>query len=223
MLKFHRQFVGVDDLVFDIGANIGTYSAMFAKLKARTIALEPHPGCVEGLRGKFAGHDLVTIVPKGVGDREGELLFTVNNETSTHSTFSESYREDSRYRDEKWGEQIPVEVTTLDALIAEYGIPDYCKIDVEGFEKQVIEGLSRPIPLLSLEFHSEFPEDIEYCTEQLESMGECRYRYSRGHEFNLVPEQWISRDEILEEIKGLKPIGDTGAAGDIYVKMGANS
>ena len=45
-----------------------------------------------------------------------------------------------------------VEVTTLDRLIAIYGAPTFCKIDVEGSELQVLEGLTEALPALSFEF-----------------------------------------------------------------------
>jgi hypothetical protein len=57
-----------------------------------------------------------------------------------------------QYRDGQL-EQCDVEVTTLDALIAKYGIPAFCKIGVEGFEAEVLKGLSQPLRMLSLEYH----------------------------------------------------------------------
>ena len=46
-----------------------------------------------------------------------------------------------------------VPVVTLDAAIEHYGVPAYCKIDVEGWEFEVLRGLSQAVDLISLEFH----------------------------------------------------------------------
>ena len=43
-------------------------------------------------------------------------------------------------------------MTTLDTLVAEYGEPAFCKIDVEGFEVEALKGLSRPLRALSFEY-----------------------------------------------------------------------
>ena len=55
----------------------------------------------------------------------------------------------------EWADHAVVPVTTLDALIDRYGLPAFCKIDVEGFEEAVVRGLSRPIPSVSFEFTPE--------------------------------------------------------------------
>jgi FkbM family methyltransferase len=44
-------------------------------------------------------------------------------------------------------------MTTMDTLISLYGKPDYCKIDVEGFEINVLKGLNIPLNLVSFEYH----------------------------------------------------------------------
>jgi FkbM family methyltransferase len=55
-------------------------------------------------------------------------------------------RASGRFSEFEWNDELEVPMRTLDELIREYGVPDFCKIDVEGYEFGVIQGLSRPNP-----------------------------------------------------------------------------
>lgn len=46
LLNFYSKFIKADDLVFDIGANIGTRVKIFLKLGANVVAFEPQPDCI---------------------------------------------------------------------------------------------------------------------------------------------------------------------------------
>lgn len=115
-----------------------------------------------------------------------------------------------------WEETIEVEVVTLDQLIAEYGMPDFCKIDVEDFEIQVLKGLSQPIPSLSLEYFVPTLERVYECIDQLTTLGNYEYNWSFGESQVLNKEQWLSSKEM-------KAVFDTytkeDPSGDIYARL----
>jgi hypothetical protein len=69
-------------------------------------------------------------------------------------------------------------MTTLDRLIEQYGTPSFIKIDVEGFEYQVVKGLTQPVKTLSLEFTPEFIESTFKCIDHLQRLGNIRLNYS---------------------------------------------
>ena len=91
-----------------------------------------------------------------------------------------------------------VESTTLEDLIASYGRPLFIKIDVEGYELNVIRGLRQPVPYLSFEVNlPEFrPEGLE-CLELLSSLAaQGTFNYAIDCETGLVLERWLDLDEF---------------------------
>jgi len=82
---------------------------------------------------------------------------------------------DGRYKG-NWRQQLVVPIITLDSLIAHFGEPAYVKIDVEGYEMDVLRGLSWQPPLLSFEFHN----------AELDTAYACLDRFTENSEFNLI-------------------------------------
>ncbi len=163
------------DLVFDVGANRGDKAAVFVALGARVLAVEPDADTAATLRRRFAAEPRVQVVEAGVGATTGEMLFHPSPH-STRSTFAvDRMRQLGDGHSVGWGTGIRVPVTTLDTLIATHGVPRFCKIDVEGYEPEVLRGLSRPIPALSFEFHGELLDDASVCLEMLARLGMTRF------------------------------------------------
>jgi hypothetical protein len=109
-----------------------------------------------------------------------------------------------------------VRVTTLDALIERFGVPRFCKIDVEGFEREVLRGLSRPIPFVSFEFSRELFTDAVDCMKQLAELGPTRFNCSLGESLVLMLAHWDSADRVLS---ALDAQSDRDLWGDIYVRF----
>ncbi len=212
MRRFFSMFIREGDLVFDVGAHEGELASVFLSLGAEVVCVEPNPECVRILEKRFSGERSVRIVQKGLGKEEGKLMFSINDSSSTISTFSEKWKT-GRYRDEKWGRQIEASVTTMDSLMAEFGKPRFCKIDVEGFELQVLEGMGSAVPALSFEFTKEFLEDARACAERLSSIGMGRFNYSPYSESSLSLEGWAGTDSLMERLSAEK---DQRLWGDIY-------
>jgi len=132
-------------LVFDIGSNIGQMTKKFVNVNAKVIAVEPQIKLThhENYKGVFAIKHM--CVSNEVAEKK------IFYECARHSASSlyKSWKE--RHPTKKWTETT-VATTTLDALIEEFGKPKYIKIDVEGNESKVLEGLSHKIDLISFEF-----------------------------------------------------------------------
>ncbi|MBM3862251.1 MAG: FkbM family methyltransferase, partial [Verrucomicrobia bacterium] len=164
------EFLNPGDLVFDVGAHIGEKTGSFLAAGATVVCVEPQPKCVEMLRAKYGAEPRVSIEALGIADKPGQLQLSVCSTAPTISTFADSWKH-GRFADCQWDQTMMVEVTTLDALVAKYGRPKYCKIDVEGFDLAVLNGLSAPVPYLSFEFTVEFLNLAEKCVARLSSIG----------------------------------------------------
>jgi len=172
-VNFYRTIIRPGDLVFDVGANVGFKSEVFLECGASVVALEPNPNCHPIIEYDHVNNKAFQLVKKGVGSEEGTLLLNVEGTSPTSS-----FRNDWKYAGLGYAggaeaKRVEVLVTTLDQLIAEHGVPSYIKIDVEGFELEVLKGLSRSIPLLSFEFGIIESGDklLKQCLDQLATLG----------------------------------------------------
>lgn len=207
-------------LIFDIGANVGNYSALFLKRGARVIAVEPQPFCYRFLRLRFMFTRNVQVVAAGAGDSEGVMQMNVSSAhtlSSLNPEWVKKVNDSKRFAQSqpKWNQKVDVLITTLDHLITKYGEPDYIKIDVEGFEKNVLSGLNFPAKCISFEFTlPELKEDAEACVDRLLSLG--NYRFASLLDSNTT--DTISGSELKNQINAICTLQSL-ANGDIFAYL----
>lgn len=149
MYDFLNALIRPGDLVFDIGANIGTMVDIYLALGARVIAVEPI--CEYGLE-ITRRHPNVTVINKAISKDVNLTVYKCGALSS--AVPAHWYR--GRFAYIKPTESVIVATTTLDALIADYGVPRYIKIDCEGYDRTVISTLTTPnVPILSFEYLEE--------------------------------------------------------------------
>lgn len=217
MRQFYSQFIEPADLCFDVGAHVGNRSRMWANMGARVVAVEPQPHLMRFLRRLYGRRDDIVLVEAGVGAQSGELTLHISEKTPTVTTFSEEWLDDVTQVDSfawvEWDKSVVVPITTLDALIAEHGIPAFCKIDVEGFEFEVLRGLTQPIKALSLEFIPASLQSTFDCLGYLEQLGDYEFNIAISEDYQFLFEEWQSTQAIIRWLEELDIRADSG---DIY-------
>ncbi len=218
-IEFYKKILSPGDLVFDVGANIGNRAKVFLDIGCKVVAVEPQQDCVKVLRAKFG--NAITIIDMGLGEIEGEKTMYLSDE-STIASLSEEWIDGvkkSRFSRHEWNKSIKINLTTLDSLVNKFGTPKFCKIDVEGYELQVLKGLTKPIPCISLEYTvPEFTNRLLQCIEHMNSINEnYKYNFSAGEQMNFGLPEFIDYREMTQLIQQ-KTFQDTGF-GDIYLKI----
>lgn len=216
--QFYKEFVHKGDLCFDIGANVGVKTQAMLDAGARVIAVDPQPVCAAMLRKRFRRKD-VTIVEKALGAQEGTAKMHVCTDMPSLSTLSDEWirttREHGRFAKHDWDSEVTVQVTTMDKLVEQYGTPLFAKIDVEGYEYDVIKGLNKPIKYISLEFAYEYLESIFLSLEHLAGLGQIQVNYAKGKAPQFASKTWLSVEELKEEMMSLEK--ELSSWGDVYV------
>lgn len=222
MAGFFAQFIRPGDVCFDVGANLGSRIAIFLRLGASVVAVEPQENCVAYLRARYGRDRRVTVIAKGLDTREGERQITISSNDSRMSSMSPEWMDTLLTNtgldlSSQWDTTVTVPVTTLDRLIETYGRPAFCKIDVEGFEYQVLSGLSSAIPAVSFEFHRVYPDNFRRCITHLLALGEYRFNYCAAETFTFALPGWVSGQQLIDQLT--QDSSAMPGSGDIYARL----
>lgn len=213
MMEFYSRFVAPDSLVFDVGANIGLYSELFLQLGARVVAIEPNESCHSHLLRVAKGHRM-SIEEKACGAMPGTADLNLSD-SSGICTISRQWvditRNSDLYAGSHWVGVQTVPVTTLDALAARHGEPAHIKIDVEGYENQVLAGMSFMPRSLSFEFHTSMLPVALACLARLADNYVFNYVIADQVRFEMP--RWVKALEMERMLATLPPQPDFG---DVY-------
>ncbi|MCE7040571.1 FkbM family methyltransferase [Dyadobacter sp. CY312] len=178
-MLFLMHYLRPEDTFVDIGANVGVYSVLAGGVTgAKSISFEPIPSTFANLKRNIVYNNLqdrTELFNMGVGDKEETLVFSNALDAINHVITDGNYS----------GSVTNVPVNSLDNLMKNR-TPNFLKIDVEGFEANVINGatetLNRPeLKVIMMETNGlsdQYEFGQNYIHDKLLAIGFRPYNYN---------------------------------------------
>ena len=128
-------------LIFDIGSNYGDDALFYASLGYEVIAIDADPTIIKTVTEKYAGHEhggRIKFLNCAITDQDGGTIdFYLNEDSAKNSVMSSVGNRNAGLTD-----VIQVATRTLHSLMNEYGVPFYCKIDIEGYDPVAVKSVA---------------------------------------------------------------------------------
>ncbi len=173
-MALFAKLIRPGDTVFDVGGHIGYVALYFRRLvgpAGQVIVFEPGANNLPYLRRNLSPYANIELVEAGVGDRSGKTTFHLEDLTGQNNSFVndfEGYRANAEYAFRAPTKSVEVEILTLDEFVRGRAAPDFLKIDVEGFEYEVLRGgremLAHARPMIMVEVQRNQKEVLELLT-----------------------------------------------------------
>jgi FkbM family methyltransferase len=199
-MLFLMHFLREDDVFVDVGANVGVYSILASGVAGSfSIAYEPIPSTFVKLKRNVDYNNLnhkVRLLNLGVGDKVEKILFSDSLDAINHVIQEPGFQ----------GSTTHVDVTTLDISLADTA-PTFLKIDVEGFEANVIRG---SIKILE-------KEELKVIIIETNGLSD-KYDFGQNYIHNELIASGFSPFDYTPSEKKLQPLNATNPQNTIYVR-----
>lgn len=217
--KLYCQFISEGDLCFDVGAHLGDRTATWLSLGATVVAIEPQPRFSDYLLSQFKRSVRFHNEKIAIGASNTVATLHISNLFPTLSTIAnKEWRNkinSATFLKISYDETLEINVLTLDDLIKKYGKPVFIKIDVEGYESEVLKGLSQPVDFISFEVLSFSLDLMDECLLILSRLGYIRFNFSYRETFVLTFDTWVDLEFLTSYLKK----NDKLFSGDVYARL----
>lgn len=190
-----------NDLIFDVGANMGRKSFIFLKLTKKVIAFEPSLTLYQFLKKRFEKENII-LFNCALGSSVSTLELFVVEDNEAYNSLNKKHIELTATKrgiaNKTNVKAIKVQVDMLENFVQRFGLPKYIKIDVEGYEYEVIKGLKTAVPLLSFEVNlPEFRQEAIDTIAYLQTLSSNKYAYNFTSGFSWLYKNFISAPDAV--------------------------
>lgn len=166
--------LSINSVCIDCGANLGEMTAIFAETGSKVYSFEPHPICFAKLTERFAGYDNVTLINKGVMDKNGTMkLYHSDLSMFDPGFFSQNssfYLSKQNVTSELFDEVNAIDL--IDFILSIDSYIDILKLDVEGaefciLERLIHEDIYKDINYILVETHDDRIPEVVECAKRV--------------------------------------------------------
>ncbi len=202
-------------ILFDIGANRGCYSvANFSKYD-KFVLVDANKELCNFLKQRFLNRPNFIIEQKIVSKDKTDVFYISNSDVL--STCDTQWVNNSRFTNtHSFTKTTGNESITIDELVEKYGVPEYIKIDVEGYELNVLKSMSKKYCPIGFEWAEEKKEELLQSLEYLKELGFEKFHIQKEDHYTFTPKTWLNYNEIYETLNNLCDINRKSEWGMIH-------
>ena len=183
---FKSEFSG--GTACDIGANVGNHSRFFARRFEQVFSFEPNPLIIDLLRFNTKNFPNIVVYETALGNSENLARLAGDETNLGNYSIIHSSDDEVKIDHSNPNQYLEVQIRTLDSMIDSLGNLQFIKIDVEGFEYQVLLGAAQSIrdfsPVIAFEqWPSDFIDGKSKSIEYLTSLG-YRFYWQKTYSLN---------------------------------------
>ena len=187
--------------IYDIGANTGefTKAALNAYPQAHIVMVEANDALVSNLVAKFQNQSVTTINKAIAKVSDVDIDFYISN-VDVLSTSSIDFITNSRFAGKYSWSRVVKKTITIDKLLETYPSPEIIKIDVEGYEFEAIQGLTKKQNKICFEWTEEQEDNIQKTLNYLESLGYAQFGFIYQDSHLVEPDIWTTKQDCLKSM-----------------------